>query len=111
MDATVLLRTEHSDDRVGIVEITVTAGCPGPPLHHHAFDEAFYVLEGELTFQLGDELAIAGPGSLTFALSGSHHPLATRSAGRARSLLVCTPGGFERRFDPAPRKPYPRSVV
>ena len=26
-----------------------------PPLHHHAFDEAFFVLEGELTFQLGSE--------------------------------------------------------
>ena len=45
MDATVLVRTEQSDDRVGIVEVTVPAGWPGPPLHHHAFDEAFYVLE------------------------------------------------------------------
>jgi mannose-6-phosphate isomerase-like protein (cupin superfamily) len=111
MDATVLLRTEDSDDRIGIVDVTVPAGWPGPPLHHHAFDEAFYVLEGELTFQLGDELATAGPGSLTFAPSGSHHTLANRGNGPARYLLVCTPGGFERRFDPEPRKPYPETVV
>src|SRR3954471_4681196 len=111
MDATVLLRTEDSDDRVGIVEVTVPAGWPGPPLHHHAFDEAFYVLEGELTFQLGDELATAGPGSLTFAPSGSHHTLEKRGAGPARDLLVCSPAGFERRCAPEPRKPYPRSVV
>src|SRR3954447_26306438 len=111
MDATVLLRTEDSDDRVGIVEITVPAGWAGPPLHHHAFDEAFYVLEGELTFQLGDELATAGPGSLTFTPSGSRHTLANRSDGPARYLLVCTPGGFERRFDPEPRRPHPKSVV
>ena len=26
----------------------------GPPLHHHDFDEAFYVLEGELVFQVED---------------------------------------------------------
>src|SRR3954453_2516248 len=110
MDATVLLRTEHSDDRVGIVEITVPAGWPGPPLHHHAFDEAFYVLEGELTFPPGDELAIAGPGSLTFAPSGSHHTLANRSDGPARYLLVCTPGGFQRRVDPETRKPDPAAV-
>ena len=83
--ATVLLRTEQSDDRVGIVEVTVPAGWPGPPLHHHAFDEAFYVLDGELTFQLGDELATAGPGSLTFAPAGSHHTLANRSE-RPRAL-------------------------
>ena len=111
MDATVLLRTEQSEERVGIVEVTVPAGWPGPPLHHHAFDEAFYVLEGELTFQLGDEVATAGPGSLTFAPSGSHHTLANLSDGPARYLLVCTPGGFERRFDPEPRGPYPETIV
>src|SRR3954451_1470423 len=116
MDATVLLRTEHSDDRVGIVEITVPAGWPGPPLHHHAFDEAFYVLEGELTFQLGEELAIAGPGSLAVAPGAAlsppgatHHPPANRRDAPAPSLFVCTPGGLDRRFDPEPRKPYPRS--
>ena len=109
--ATVLLRTEESNDRVGIVEVTVPAGWPGPPLHHHAFDEAFYVLDGELTFQLGDELATAGPGSLTFAPAGSHHTLANRGEQPARYVLVCTPGGFERRFDPEPRKPYPETMV
>src|SRR3954447_908012 len=98
MDATVLLRTEHSDDRVGIVEITVPAGWPGPPLHHHDFDEAFYVLEGELTFQLGDELRTAGPGELIFAARGSHHTLANLSGAPARYLVVCTPAGFETRF-------------
>src|SRR3954464_8908702 len=126
MDATVLLRTEDSDDRVGIVEVTVPAGWPGPPLHHHAFDEAFYVLEGELTFQLGDELATAGPGSLTFAPSGSHHTLPNRGNPPARHLLlcpprgvpgpvrphaVCRPGGFEPRCAPGPRQPYPETVV
>jgi mannose-6-phosphate isomerase-like protein (cupin superfamily) len=111
MDANVLLRTEQSAGRAGIVEVAVPAGWPGPPLHHHAFDEAFYVLEGELTFQLGDKIATAGPGSLTFAPSGSHHTLANHSDGPARYLLVCTPGGFERRFDPEPRKPYPETTV
>ena len=107
MDATVLLRTEQSADRAGIVEVTVPAGWPGPPLHHHAFDEACYVLEGELTFQLGDELATAGPGSLTFAPSGSHHTLANLGDRPARYLLVCTPGGFERVFDPDATEPPP----
>src|SRR3954469_13861314 len=111
MDATVLLRTEQSEDRVGIVEVTVPAGWPGPPLHHHAFDEAFYVLEGELTFQLGDELATAGRGSVTFAPSGSHHTLANRRRAPARYLPVSPPGGFERRSDPEPHGPSPKSVV
>src|SRR3954452_18969628 len=100
MDATVLLRTEQSEDRVGIVEVTVAAGWPRPPLHPPDFGEAFYVLKGELTSQLGDELATAGPGSLTFAPSGSHHTLANRGTAPARYLLVCTPRGVERRVRP-----------
>ena len=111
LESTVLLRSEQSDAHLGIVEITVPAGWPGPPLHHHAFAEAFYVLDGELTFQLGDELATAGPGSLTLAPAGSHHTLANCGARAARYLLVCAPGGFERRFDPEPRRPYPGTVV
>jgi mannose-6-phosphate isomerase-like protein (cupin superfamily) len=58
----VLLPTDESEDVVGIVELTVRPEWDGPPLHHHDFDEAFYVLEGELTFQLGNKLRAAGPG-------------------------------------------------
>jgi hypothetical protein len=31
---------------------------------------------------------------------GIHHTLANFSAGPARYLLICTPGGFEQRFGP-----------
>jgi mannose-6-phosphate isomerase-like protein (cupin superfamily) len=94
----VLLRSEHSDRQIGIVRLAVPAGWGGPPLHHHDFDEAFYVLDGEVTFQLGDEVTTAGPGTLVFAPRGSHHTLANLGTGPARYLLVCTPGGFERYF-------------
>ena len=94
----VLLRSEQSNGEVATIEIVLPAGSAGPPLHHHDFDEAFYVLDGELTFQLGEELATAGPGTLTFAPRGSHHTLANLSAADARYLLVCTPAGFERVF-------------
>ena len=94
----VLLRSEQSNGEVAVIEIVLPAGSAGPPLHHHDFDEAFYVLDGELTFQLGEELATAGPGTLTFAPRGSHHTLANLSDADARYLLVCTPAGFERVF-------------
>ncbi len=93
-----LLRSEESDDVIGIVELAVPPGWPGPPLHHHAFDEAFYVLEGELTFQVGEALMRAGAGELAFAPRGSHHTVANLSGAPARYVLICTPGGFERRF-------------
>ena len=95
---TVLLHTEQSAGAVALVENTVPAGWPGPPLHHHDFDEAFYVLAGELTFQLGERRRVAGPGEVVFAPRGSHHTLANHGSSGARYLLVCTPGGFERYF-------------
>ena len=94
----VLLRSEESDGVVSIVDNTVPANWPGPFLHRHDFDEAFYVLEGELTFQVEDELITKRAGELAFAPRGVAHTLANHSDGRARYLLVCTPAGFERYF-------------
>jgi quercetin dioxygenase-like cupin family protein len=118
----ILVATEQSNDAVGIVELTVPPGWDAPPLHHHGFDEAFYVLEGELTFQLGKELKTARPGELIFAQRGATHTLANLTEEHARYLLICTPGEFTHYFDrlsgPAPRtattppeKPYPETII
>jgi quercetin dioxygenase-like cupin family protein len=95
----VILRAEQTGGAVSAIAITAAAGWAGPPLHHHAFDETFYVLEGRLTFQLGVELAEAGPGTLVFAPGGATHTIANLSDGPARYLVLCTPAGFERYFD------------
>jgi quercetin dioxygenase-like cupin family protein len=92
------LRSAQSNGAVSVVELFASPEFAGPPLHHHDFDEAFYVLDGVLTFQLGDELRAAGPGDLVFAPRGSHHTLANLSGAPARYLVVCTPAGFENRF-------------
>lgn len=94
----ILLRSAQSNGQVSVIELAASADFAGPPLHQHDFDEAFYVLEGVMTFQLGDELRAAGPGDLVFAPRGAHHTLANLSGAPARYLLVCTPAGFENRF-------------
>ena len=80
----VLVRSEESGEAVALVENTVPAGWAGTPLHHHAFDEAFYVIDGELTLQLGDRVVTRGPGELAFAAGGAHHAVANLSARPAR---------------------------
>lgn len=95
----VLLRSEQSAGHVSLVENTVPAHWAGTPLHHHGFDEAWYVLDGTLTLQLGDEVLQAGPGSVTFAPRDTVHAVANHGDHPARYLLVCTPAGFERYFD------------
>jgi mannose-6-phosphate isomerase-like protein (cupin superfamily) len=119
----VLLRGEDSGGRVALMDNAVPAGVEGPPLHHHDFDELFYVVDGELTFQLGDELVTRRRGELVFARRGAHHTFANLSGADARTLIVCTPAGFERYFDrmaardagieppPSALEPWPEVVV
>ena len=111
----VLLRSEQTGGRVAVVRNTVPAGWAGPPLHHHAFDEAFYVLDGELTFQVADRRVTAGPGALAFAPRDVVHTLANHGDTAATYLLVITPGGFENYFDELAGqptgKPYPETTV
>ena len=94
----VLLRSEETGGEMSVTEIVVPARNPGPPLHTHDFDEAFYVLEGELMFQVDDEVATRGPGETGFAARGVHHAVANHGDVPARYVLVCTPAGFERHF-------------
>jgi len=96
----VRLRGEQTKGRLAVMENRVSAGFTGPPLHVHPdFDEAFYVLEGELTFQLDDQRLVAGAGMLVFAPGETPHTFANLSGEEARMLLLCTPAGFERYFD------------
>src|ERR671935_102287 len=92
----VLLRSEESGGHVAIVEL---GGGGRPPLHRHDFDETFYVLEGELTFRLDEQVFTRRAGELAFAPRGVAHTYANLSGVPARALLVITPAGFERYFD------------
>jgi quercetin dioxygenase-like cupin family protein/catechol 2,3-dioxygenase-like lactoylglutathione lyase family enzyme len=94
----VLLRGEETGGHVSVTEIVVPAQSAGPPLHTHDFDEAFYMLEGELIFQVGDAVATKGAGELSFAPRNVAHALANHSDAPSRYVLVCTPAGFERHW-------------
>lgn len=56
---------------------------------HHSDDEAWHVLEGELTFRYAERTETAGPGTTVFVPAGTPH---TYSAGAgARYLIILTP--------------------
>jgi quercetin dioxygenase-like cupin family protein len=94
----VLLRSEETGGHVSVTEIVVPPHSAGPPLHTHDFDEAFYMLEGELTFQIDDALVTQGARELSFAARKVAHTLANHSDAPATYLLTCTPAGFERHW-------------
>jgi quercetin dioxygenase-like cupin family protein len=94
----VVLRSEESNGVVSMMDNTVKPRAGGPPLHRHDFDEAFYILEGELVFQVEDELITKRAGEMAFAPRGVTHTYANQTDEPARFVLVCTPAGLERYF-------------
>jgi quercetin dioxygenase-like cupin family protein len=83
---------------VSVIENVVAPRAKGPYLHKHDFDEAFYMIEGELVFQVEDELVTKHKGELAFAPRNVPHALTNRTDEPARYVLVCTPAGLERSF-------------
>lgn len=70
----------------------------GPPRHlHHNEDEAFYILEGEVTALVGEERFDLSAGDYLFAPRGVAHSYVIRSE-RARMLVTLTPAGVEQMF-------------
>ena len=98
LQTNVLLRGEETGGHVSVTEIVVPPHSAGPALHTPDFDEAFYLLEGELIFQVEEALVTKGAGELSFAPRNVAHTLANQSDAPARYLLVCTPAGFERHW-------------
>src|SRR5258708_13500442 len=87
---------EDTAGSLTIYESLRPAGDPGGPQHHkHLFDEAFYVLEGEYTFQVGERLVKASTGAFVFIPGGTIHTFRHRCDGGGRMLTAVSPGGLE----------------
>jgi quercetin dioxygenase-like cupin family protein len=94
----ILLHGGQTGGTVSLTEVTLPPHTTGPPLHTHDFDEAFYMLDGELIFQVEETLAAKRAGDVSFAPRNVAHALANHSGAPARYMLVCTPAGFERHW-------------
>lgn len=67
----------------------------GSALHvHRNDDELFYVLEGEVRLQVGDEVRTLTAGMMGYGPRGVKHSFIVTSE-EARQLVMTTPSGFE----------------
>ena len=81
--------------RLGVLEITLSAG-EGTPLHvHEREDEFFRVLSGRFGFWYGAEVVELGEGGCIALPRGKAHRLENIGDSDGRILVVVTPGGFE----------------
>jgi mannose-6-phosphate isomerase-like protein (cupin superfamily) len=77
-----------------LLEITAPAGLATPLHVHYREDEGFYVLDGSVTIQVGDETVELGAGQHAFGPRNVPHRFTVGAEG-AHMLWVLTPGGFE----------------
>jgi mannose-6-phosphate isomerase-like protein (cupin superfamily) len=83
-----------SEGRLALVE-SLAFRTTEPPLHvHHREDEAWYVLDGAMTFYVGDDAFPATSGSFVFAPKGLPHTF-TVDVEPTRVLVLASPAGFE----------------
>src|SRR5262245_2786940 len=67
----------------------------GPGAHSHAEDDIFYVIEGTMSFLIGDRWIDAAKGSFVLAPGGMIHDFQNRSSNHAGVLNFSVPGDFE----------------
>ena len=76
----------ETNGSVMMFEETVPAGTKSMFHLHKDSDEVAWVLAGEITFQIGDEVTVGGPG--TYAFFARNVPHAWKSTGRETGRVL-----------------------
>jgi quercetin dioxygenase-like cupin family protein len=92
--AVIKATSEATGGRMTIIEITEPPGAEAPLHVHHGEDESFWLLEGEVVFEVGDATITARAGDYVFGPRGVPHRYRVGSDG-CRMLFILTPGGFD----------------
>ena len=96
--------------QMSIVEVTWHPGAEAPLHVHHRDDEGFWVLEGEVTFEVGGAAIRAGVGDYVFGPRDIPHRFTVGPRG-CRMLFILLPGGIEEMIratsEPAPGRTLP----
>src|SRR5947209_1836117 len=92
---TIRIGRDDTDGQYGLLEIVVPKGVGSPWHVHPEEDEWFYVLDGELTFYVGDARLSLAAGSFGFGPKGVPHTFMAESPDGARALVGFQPMRFE----------------
>ncbi len=82
-----------------LIEYSQTPGARTPPQHAHDWDEAYYILQGQMTFRIRDRTFDAAAGSFLLVPGGIPHTYTNGTSEAVDFLLMLSPAGFERFFE------------
>jgi quercetin dioxygenase-like cupin family protein len=87
----------ETGQNVTLFEQTVPAGSKNSWLHlHRHSDEVAWVLEGEFTFKIGEEVTTGGPGTCAFLPRGVPHAWKNSGSQPGRIVFLYTPASAGR---------------
>ncbi|HEV2776010.1 MAG TPA: quercetin 2,3-dioxygenase [Solirubrobacteraceae bacterium] len=92
--AEIKVTAEQTGGLLSIVEVTEPPNLEAPWHVHHREDEGFWILDGDVTFEVGDATIEAHAGDFAFGPRDIPHRYTVGDAG-CRMLFIMTPGGFE----------------
>ena len=85
---------DETSGRFGLIDEIMPPGFETPYHVHHAEDEGFYVLEGEVTFVCGGQTIEGRPGTYVWGPRGVPHGFKVKGDQTARILLFSIPASF-----------------
>src|ERR1700739_3558343 len=101
--STLKLLSAETGESVMMFEETAPSGTETTYHLHHDSDEGAYVLAGEITFKIGEEVTVGVPGTCAFMPRGLAHAWKNSGAETARVLFLYTPAGAGGFFEEAQR--------
>ena len=88
---------EDTNGKYAMWEAIVPPGGGPPPHVHSREEEGFYVLEGEITFTIGETRLVAGTGMFANMPIGTPHSFKNESSRPAKMLISVAPAGIEKK--------------
>ena len=93
------LTGEDTDGRYVLIEERDVAG-RGIPLHvHEREDEVFQVVQGQVRFQIGEDVLVGDAGTIIYAPRGVPHSYELAGDGESCLQVAIFPSGLERMFE------------
>lgn len=89
---------DDTNGKYAMWEAIVPPGGGPPPHVHGREEEGFFILDGEITFQIGDKRIVATAGMFANMPVGTPHSFKNESGRPAKMLISVAPAGLEQMF-------------